>query len=60
VRYFLIDENELARIERVMRRLYDDNRRMNSDEMRDNAQRLDSVTTAARQYEVNLEDLKAT
>jgi hypothetical protein len=57
MRYFLIDENELARIKRVRDRLYRDMQRMNSDEMRDNAQRLDSVAMAAEQYEIKLEDL---
>jgi len=57
VRYFLIDEDELARLERLKQRLYQDQRRMNSDEMRDNAQRLDGVVRAARNYEVSLEDI---
>lgn len=58
MRYFLIDENELILIERVQRRLYNDQKHMNSDDMRDNAQRLDAVTQAARQNEIKLDELK--
>jgi hypothetical protein len=47
-KYFLIDEDQVARLERLMKRLYTENR-MNGDEMRDAAHTINAVVSTVRQ-----------
>lgn len=48
-KFFLIEDGDVAKIRRVMKRLYTENR-MNGDDMRDAAQTLQSVVDTAEAY----------